>query len=60
MQRLIRGEVGAALSHEEAGAKGGRGNKAGSNATGFDDRGATYALRRLKRDRPDLAEKVVV
>jgi hypothetical protein len=37
----------------------GRGHKkqkADSNTTSFTDRGAPYALRRLKRDRPDLAE----
>jgi hypothetical protein len=46
------------VDHAAAGAKGGRGHKASSNTTGF-DRGSTYLLRRLKRDRPDLAERVI-
>ena len=36
----------------------GRGHKTDSDTTRL-DRGATYALRRLKRDRPDLAERVM-
>ena len=51
---LIRREVGAAAEH---GANQHRGGD--SVATSSDDRGATYALRRLKRDHPELAEKVV-
>lgn len=47
------------LSFTEAGAIGGRGHKASSVTTGFKGRGATYQLKRLKRDRPDLADKVV-
>ena len=39
----------------EAGAKGGRG-KAGSVTTSFVGRGATYLVRRLKRDHPAIAE----
>jgi hypothetical protein len=63
---LIRELVPAADTHAKAGAKGGRGKKAnegtikaGSNTTSFQERGTTYQLRRLKRDRPDLAKKVV-
>ncbi|MDP9477192.1 MAG: hypothetical protein M3R38_16195 [Actinomycetota bacterium] len=37
----------------------GRGHKADSTTTRFIDRGASYTLRRLKRDHQDLAEKVV-
>lgn len=60
IQKLIRAEVGALHSHEEAGALGGRGKKACSNAMGFSsDRGATYTLRRLKRDKPELAKRVI-
>jgi hypothetical protein len=47
------------LTPKEAGAKGGRGNKASDNITGFRGTDPTYTLKRLKRDRPDLAEKVV-
>lgn len=60
VQQLIREQVSAASTRSEAGAKGGRGNKAVGNTRCFDEANtATYALRRLKRDRPDLAEKVV-
>lgn len=57
--KLIRREVPAAATHSEAGSQGGRGHKADSDAMSFSDRGSTYQLRRLKRDRPELAEKVV-
>jgi len=43
----------------DAGAKGGRGNKASNNITSFRGTSQAYAIRRLKRDRPDLAEKVI-
>lgn len=46
-------EVGQLAEHGEIG--GGHGRD--SNATSAGQRGATYALRRLKRDRPDLAER---
>jgi hypothetical protein len=59
VQRLIKGEVDPSATPSEAGAKGGRGRKADSNATGFVGRGSTYALKRLKRDRPDLFQRVV-
>ena len=50
---MINAETGALDTHEEAGAKGGRDHKADSNTTGFNEgRGSTYALKRLKRDRP--------
>ena len=51
---MIRGELAAmpeATAKDESTGRFVR----GSNAT-TDDRGATYALRRLKRDRPELAE----
>jgi hypothetical protein len=47
-----------AFNPVEAGKKGGRGKKANRNTSGFSD-DQTYAIKRLKRDRPDLAEKVV-
>jgi hypothetical protein len=50
--------VTPAATHAEAGAMGGRGNKAGANSTSF-SRGstnATYLVRRLKRDHPDIAQ----
>jgi hypothetical protein len=44
-------------THEEAGKQGGRGKvKAGSDATSFTGRGATYLVRRLKRDAPEIAD----
>ena len=36
----------------------GRGNKTDSDATRFKDRGQSYLLRRLARDRPDILERV--
>jgi hypothetical protein len=51
---LIRREVGDAAEHGKLG-RGRAGDRAG-NASSND---ATYALRRLKRDHPELAEKVV-
>jgi hypothetical protein len=55
----VRERLPETMTHSEAGKKGGRGNKAGSITPSFSDRGATRALRRLKRDRPDLAEQVI-
>jgi hypothetical protein len=55
--RLIRQEVGALKGH------GGDRRSADFQPNNVKLNGgnsATYALRRLKRDRPDLAEKVVV
>jgi hypothetical protein len=52
VQAMIKGEIGAIQRH-------GTNRHTGSNATSSDDRGATYVLKRLKRDRPDLAEKVI-
>lgn len=48
-------------THSEAGAKGGRGKKASVNSGSFTSHGKSAAdlLRRLKRDRPELAAKVV-
>lgn len=57
-RRLVLAAADRAMTMEEAGAKGGRGKKADSNTTSF-NRGATYSLKRLKRDRPDLADKVI-
>lgn len=59
VQLLIKGEVGEVKTHAEAGSSGGRGNKASNNVTSFRGNAPTYALRRLKRDRPDLAAKVI-
>ena len=58
---LILAEMNPGATHAEAGAKGGRGNKASDNVTGFSGRGnsAIYTLKRLKRDRPDLFEQVI-
>jgi hypothetical protein len=51
---------GEPLSHQDAGALGGRGNKASNNITGFSDRGtsATYLARRLKRDAPEVFSRL--
>lgn len=56
---LIRREVGAADTPSEAGAKGGKGNKAVDSIKSLGGTDPTYTLRRLKRDHPELAEKVV-
>jgi hypothetical protein len=52
-----------AMAPDEAGAKGGRGNnKAFYNVSGFknnEGNSASYTLARLKRDYPELAERVV-
>jgi hypothetical protein len=58
VRRKIDEAVAAALTPKEAGALGGRGHKAADNVRSFGNN-PTYALKRLKRDRPDLAEKVV-
>ena len=42
----------------ERGKMGGRGHKASNNITSFRGTDPTYALARLKRDRPDLLERV--
>lgn len=52
-RELLLREVGAIA--EKPGPKGGD----GCNTTNSNDRGATYTLRRLKRDNPELAEKVI-
>jgi hypothetical protein len=54
VQRLIKGEVGAAAKHGVNQHSGG-----GDNVTSSRGNNPTYTLRRLKRDRPDLAEKVI-
>ncbi len=59
VDRLIQAEVDPVATHEEAGAKGGRGNKASNIVKSFRGNHSTYALKRLKRDRPDLFRKVV-
>jgi hypothetical protein len=51
VQAMIKAEIGAVGQH------GGDRKEQGSNTTL--DRGATYTLRRLKRDRPDLAAQVI-
>ena len=60
---LMRAESGKTRdllkSHAEAGAGGGRGNKAPTNGRGFKYGGNTdYTKARLARDRPDLLTKV--
>ena len=57
---MILREVPELVTFSEAGARGGRGRKALDNVKGFSGNDPAYALARLKRDRPDLAEKVVV
>jgi hypothetical protein len=47
--------VPALATHAEAGAKGGRGKKAPDNVSIFGN-SATYLVRRLKRDHPEIAE----
>jgi hypothetical protein len=68
VQAMIRAEVEPAKTHAEAGAKGGatagRGRPkkqavANSNSLSGSGTEATYTLRRLKRDRPELAARVV-
>jgi hypothetical protein len=49
-------DVPPSLTHAEAGAKGGRGKKASDNITSFRGTSADYLVRRLKRDRPDIAD----
>lgn len=55
----VMGRAQPLATRAEAGAKGGRGNKAGDNVTSF-ERGnsADYLAARIKRDRPDIAEAV--
>ena len=45
-------------THADAGAQGGRGNKASDNITGFRGTSQDYTLRRLARDRPDLLDRI--
>lgn len=54
VQQQIRLEMGKLPAHGEIGG----GHSRDSNTTS-DDRGATYALRRLKRDAPELAAQVI-
>jgi hypothetical protein len=54
VQQRIRAALGELAKPGEIG----KGRDRGSNATS-NDRGQTYAIKRLKRDRPDLADKVV-
>jgi hypothetical protein len=54
-------DVKPGMTHKEAGAQGGRGNKKdGDNITSFPETrgstGAAYLVRRLKRDHPAIAE----
>jgi hypothetical protein len=56
VERLIRAELPALTEHGEIGGGHSRGDNITSGARGTSP---TYALRRLKRDRPDLAERVV-
>jgi hypothetical protein len=59
VQKLITAEVDAQPTHADAGAKGGRGNKASDNITGFRGTGRTHTLKRLKRDAPALFGRIV-
>ena len=43
---------------QEAGAKGGRGNKARNMITGFRGTASTYLTRRIARDHPDIHERM--
>ena len=49
--------VAVALTHAEAGAKGGRGKKAHDNVRGFGN-SAAYLVAKLKRDAPEFAERL--
>jgi hypothetical protein len=52
-------EVKALDSHQEAGAKGGRGKKANGDTKSFPQPGTVpHRIRRLKRDAPDLNARV--
>ena len=53
VQTLIRAEVAQLQEH------GGARDEQGSNATLESGRGATYAIARLKRDNPELADEVI-
>jgi hypothetical protein len=59
--KLLLAEIEPGATHADAGAKGGRGNKAADNIKGFKHGGtsAIYTLKRLKRDRPDLFQVVL-
>lgn len=59
VKQLIRGAVEPQPTHVDAGTKGGRGNKATDNVSGFYGNASTYALKRLKRDAPELFDRVV-
>jgi len=43
----------------DAGKKGGRGNKANGNTNSFTENNKHYKLNRLKRERPDIARRVI-
>jgi len=57
-EALILEQLGPMPTHEDAGAKGGRGKKAADNVSGLFGNDPTYALRRLLRDAPELAARV--
>ena len=59
VQKLIMSEVDEQPTHADAGAKGGRGHKAGDIVTSFRGNGRTHTLKRLKRDAPALFSRVV-
>jgi hypothetical protein len=54
-------DVKPELTHEQAGALGGRGKKASNNVNSFRRKGnsARYTIARLKRDHQDLAARVI-
>lgn len=47
--------IGKVDTRQEAGAKGGRGNKASNNVTSFRGNAASYLVRRIKRKAPEIA-----
>jgi hypothetical protein len=55
-KRALLTPVLPALTRAEAGAKGGRGKKAGNDVNSFKGNSAAYLVARLKRDHPGIAE----
>jgi hypothetical protein len=56
---MLLEQVEPAKTHQEAGAKGGRGKKATDNNKSFNGDSQQYLIARLKRDNPQLAESVI-
>jgi len=63
MRDFVRAALGddlePVMDHTDAGKLGGRGNKASNNITSFRGDDPDYKLRRLKKERPDLAQRVI-